>query len=294
MKPVLAIRHHLPHELGVAAEVFDELGVPYRYLDAWAERDWPGLDDVSALIVLGGEMNADEVDRYPFLGRERTLLRQAVERDLPVMGICLGAQVLARAMGADIRRSPVPELGFRPVSLTAAGLDDPLTAPFRPRPEVFQWHVDTFDLPDGAVLLGVGDDVPHQAFRIGRSAYAFQFHLEATKSGIAAWCKHWAADLREHWATTPEAVMHDVRERHAAQRSAARESFRALVELAREPVRPLSGTYHPAKGATTSSGTRPASTSERARSKTSRASRISLSDSVRGGVSSSTFERRPT
>lgn len=238
MRPVLAIRHHLPHELGVAAEVFDELGVPYRYLDAWAERDWPGLAEVSALVVLGGEMNADEVDRHPFLARERELLREAVQRDVPVMGICLGAQVLARAMGADVPRSPVPELGFRSVRLTAAGLDDPVVAPLGALPRVFQWHLDTFDVPEGAVLLSEGDDVPHQAFRVGRSAYALQFHLEATESGIAAWCERWAEDLREHWGTTPEAIMEEVREHHPAQRTTARESFRAFADLLRDPVRP--------------------------------------------------------
>jgi len=231
VRPVLAIRHHQPHELGVAAEVFDELGVPYRYLDAWVERDWPALDDVAGLVVLGGEMNADEVARHPFLAREHDLLWLAVERDIPVLGFCLGAQLLARALGAAVSRSPTPELGFRPVRLTEAGRRDPLLAPFDLAPRVFQWHVDTFDLPEGAVLLSESDGVPHQAFRVGRSAYGVQFHFEPTDAGIGAWCEHWADDIRERWGTTPEAIMAEVHEHHPAQRKAARDAFQAFAEL---------------------------------------------------------------
>ncbi len=221
----------MPHELGVAAEVFDDLGVPYRYLDAWQEPEWPRVDEVAGLIVLGGEMNADEVDRHPFLGRERALLRDAVDRDVPVLGICLGAQLLARALGAAVPRSPTPELGFHPVMLTDEGMRDPLTGAFEKVPRVFQWHVDTFDLPEGAVLLSRSEGVPHQAFRVGRSGYAVQFHFEVEEMGIGAWCENWADDIREHWDTTPEAVMAQVREHHPAQRDAANAAFRAFADL---------------------------------------------------------------
>ncbi len=221
----------MPHELGVAAEVFDELGVAYRYLDAWREAAWPRLEEVSGLIVLGGEMNADQTELHPFLARERRLLRQAVERDVPILGICLGAQLLARALGAAVPPSPVRELGFRPIRLTDAARDDPVLAAFDGSPFVFQWHADTFDIPEGGVLIARGDEVPNQAFRVGRSAYALQFHPEPTQDGIAAWCAHWADDIREHWGTTPEAVMDEVREHHPAQRKAAREAFAAFASM---------------------------------------------------------------
>lgn len=230
MRPLLAIRHHQPHELGVGAEVFDELGVPFRYLDAWTAAAWPSLDEISGLIVLGGEMNADEVHLHPFLARERTLLREAVDRDVPILGFCLGAQLLARALDAAVPRSPTPELGFHPARLTPEGRRDPVLAPFADTPRVFQWHVDTFDLPNGAVLLAESDGVPHQAFRVGRAAYAVQFHFEASQDGIGAWCERWGDVIRD-WGTTPEAVMEEVREHHPAQRRAAREAFRAFVGL---------------------------------------------------------------
>jgi GMP synthase (glutamine-hydrolysing) len=231
VRPVAAIRHHQPHELGVAAEVFDELGIPHRYLDAWTDQAWPSLEEVSGLVVLGGEMNADETDRHPFLARERELLRAAVDTGVPLLGICLGAQLLARALDADVPRSPVPELGFREIELTDPGRADQVLAPFGASPWVFQWHGDTFDLPEGAELLSTSADVPHQAFRAGENAYAVQFHPEATEAGIDAWCSNWADDIREHWGTTPEAVMDEVRERHPEQRKAAREMFRAFAAL---------------------------------------------------------------
>lgn len=223
----------MPHELGVLAEALEETEVPYAYLDAWTDAAWPSPRDVSGLVVLGGEMNADEVKRHPFLGRERELLREAVHAGVPVLGICLGAQILARALDAAVPRSPVRELGFLPVRLTDAGRDDPVTAPFDGVPRVFQWHADTFDLPEGALLLAEGDDVPHQAFRVGEHAYAVQFHPEPTEEGIAAWCELWADDIRKQWDTTPEDVMAGVREHHPAQCKAAREAFAAFADLVR-------------------------------------------------------------
>jgi GMP synthase (glutamine-hydrolysing) len=231
VRPVIAIRHHQPHDLGVAGEVLDELGVEYRYLDAWTEDVWPALGDVAGLIVLGGEMNADETERHPFLRRERDLLRAAVEQEVPVAGICLGAQLLARALDAEVPRSPVAELGFRTIRLTDAGRDDPVLAPFGSVARVFQWHGDTFDLPRGSILMCESEDVPHQAFRAGPSAYGIQFHPEPTQDGIRAWCVRWADDIRDHWGTTPEAVMAEVAEFHPAQAAASRDAFRAFSEL---------------------------------------------------------------
>lgn len=235
MRPVVAIRHHMPHELGTGAEMFDAAGVPYRYLDAWIEpaSGWPTPLEVSGLVVLGGEMNADEVVRHPFLGPERALLTAAVEAGTPVLGICLGAQLMARAMDADVARSPTPELGFHPIRLTEEGRRDPLLSWFDGVPRVFQWHVDTFDLPEGATLLCESDGVPHQAFRVGSHAYAVQFHFEASEAGIAAWCERWAEDIRAGWGTTPEAVLEEVRAFHAAQLPAARAAFGAFADLAR-------------------------------------------------------------
>ncbi len=232
MRPVVGIRHHLPHELGVVAEVLDEERVPHRYLDAWSEPDWPDPDHVSGLVVLGGEMNADELTTYPFLARERAYLRAAADAGVPILGICLGAQVLARAFDAPVTPSPVPELGFHPVTTTPAGSADPVLSPFDGIP-VFQWHADTFGIPTGAVHLARGDRVPNQAFRVGRACYAVQFHPEATLEGIAAWVDRWEADVRRT-GREPDDLIREAEHALPAQQEAGRSAFRAFAALVAE------------------------------------------------------------
>ncbi|MDR7276905.1 type 1 glutamine amidotransferase [Catenuloplanes atrovinosus] len=137
----------------------------------------PDAAEVGALVVLGGPMGALDDHDHPHLARERALIADCVRRDRPVLGVCLGAQLLAAALGADVRRGPAAESGTGTVTLTPAGLDDPVLGPAGPRPPVVHWHRDTFGLPAGAVLLAGSDTYPHQAFRAGRS-YGFQFHVE--------------------------------------------------------------------------------------------------------------------
>lgn len=147
------------------------------------------LRDVDAVISMGGPMNVYEEDRFPFLRDETEFLRDAVSAGAPILGICLGAQMIAKACRAPITQSPVKEVGWGCVSLTDAGLSDPL---FRGVPRtlpVFQWHEDTFAVPAGGELLASSEACPHQAFRC-RNAYGLQFHVEVTRSMLA----HWFAD----------------------------------------------------------------------------------------------------
>ena len=125
----------------------------------------------AGLVVLGGPMNVDEIDAYPWLVDEVRWIRQAVEAELPVLGICLGAQLLAKALGAKVTANPVKEIGWYELELTAAAADDPLFGGCGPRHLVFQSHGDTFALPDGAVHLARGELCENQAFRFGRSAW---------------------------------------------------------------------------------------------------------------------------
>jgi GMP synthase (glutamine-hydrolysing) len=228
-RPILCIRQHQPHELGVLAEAVDELGLETTYVDAWLAQTWPPIDDFSALVVLGGEMNADEVERFPFLSQERDLLARAIRQDMPVLGICLGAQLLARAAGAEVPKSPVPELGFLPVEGTRAGRNDPVLAPFDGI-RVFQWHEDTFELPVGAELLCTNPNVPNQAFRIGRAAYGIQFHPEVTLEAIRAWSVKYEAAVRQ-FGRTPEDLVSEAESFVAAQRLASLASFGGFLEL---------------------------------------------------------------
>jgi len=140
----------------------------------------PPPDAFDAWIVMGGLMNVDETDRYSYLGPERQLLMELIQHDRPVMGICLGAQLIARAAGAAVYPQRPKEIGLYPIMPTKAAASDPLFELITEPMEVFQWHGDTFDLPQAAVHLARSDRFDRQAFRLGRRVYGLQFHLECT------------------------------------------------------------------------------------------------------------------
>lgn len=146
----------------------------------------PAVGEIDAALALGGPMNVYEEAEYPFLAAETAFLREAAARDLPVLGICLGAQMIARAAGAAVTKNPVPELGWGIVSLTEAGKGDPLFAGLPDILPVFQWHGDTFAIPAGGALLATGGDCHNQALR-HRNSWGLQFHLEADRALLSSW-----------------------------------------------------------------------------------------------------------
>jgi len=145
------------------------------------------LGGFDALVVLGGPMGANDDHLHPYLPRVVDLIRDAVGRGAPALGICLGAQLMARALGAAVYPNPVPEVGWYPVALTTEGRNSPLFAGLPDELTVFQWHGDTFDLPQGAVHLAASEDCPHQAFSFRDRLWALQFHLEVTPEIIGSW-----------------------------------------------------------------------------------------------------------
>jgi len=234
MRPVVGIRNDRGDTLGITTAVLGEAGVPLVRLDAF-EPDvrWPDLEEIGGLIVFGGEMNVDESDRHPYLLTERELMRRAVDAGLPVLGICLGAQLLARAFDARVYRAPVRELGFKPVRVTEGGERDPLVSAFRTGDRVFQWHEDTFDLPAGADLLAAGDDVPNQAFRLGRTAWGVQFHFEVDADGVEAWLRVANPTLSRVWKRTADEVRDELRMHLDAQQERSRALLAAFAGLVR-------------------------------------------------------------
>jgi GMP synthase (glutamine-hydrolysing) len=188
MKGITVLRH-VPHEtLGTVEDVFRNAGLDWHYVDLFGAV--PGrldLTGAAGLVVLGGPMNVDEIGAYPWLVNEVRWIRQAVDDELPVLGICLGAQLLAKALGAKVTANPVKEIGWYELELTAAAADDPLFGGCGPRHRVFQSHGDTFALPDGAVHLARGELWENQAFRFGRSAWGLQFHIEMTEALVHEW-----------------------------------------------------------------------------------------------------------
>jgi GMP synthase-like glutamine amidotransferase len=150
----------------------------------------PSADALAGLVVMGGPMGVH--GDLGWLAPERDLLRQAVDRDLPVLGVCLGAQQLAAALGAEITTGPEEEVGPGQVQLTADGRRDPVLGPeytglSGTTVPCVHWHRDTFSLPDGAVHLAATRHFPHQAFRVGARAYGLQFHVEVDADLAATW-----------------------------------------------------------------------------------------------------------
>jgi GMP synthase (glutamine-hydrolysing) len=146
-------------------------------------------DDYAAAIVLGGPMNVYEVDKYPFLEDEENFMRKALIEELPLLGICLGGQLLAKTCGAKVRKAAAREIGWYTVNLTQEGVRDSLFRDLPDRLKVFQWHGDTFGIPAEGIFLVRGRICRNQAFRVGRSAYGLQFHFEVTDSIIEEWMK---------------------------------------------------------------------------------------------------------
>ncbi|KAF0173227.1 MAG: glutamine amidotransferase [Hyphomonadaceae bacterium] len=192
MKTALAIRH-LPYEdLGAFGPALAQRGFALRY----AEAGQPLLDErqESLVIVLGGPIGANDVETYPFLAAELALIERRLKRGAPTMGVCLGAQMIAKVIGAKVYPAKAKEIGFAPIRLTAEGRDSCL-ASFAADPLALHWHGDTFDLPRGSQLLASTDICENQAFAFGPNVVGFQFHPEANPAGFERWLIGSSAEL---------------------------------------------------------------------------------------------------
>jgi GMP synthase (glutamine-hydrolysing) len=191
---VLAIVHQRDAGPGVFADVIRSRGAE---LDLWlrAETDTPPRQpaDYDAALVFGGAMHVDQEDRHPWLRDEKVLLRALLERGVPLLAVCLGAQLLAEAAGAPARRASQPEIGWHEVEVTPEGADDALLGPLATRFEAFQWHSYEFPLPPGATQLA-RSPVCIQAYRVGDSSWGIQFHAEVTLEDAEAWIDDYRSD----------------------------------------------------------------------------------------------------
>ena len=184
---VLAVFHGDKVRAGVFAEAVAAAG---HQLEEWSLAwDTPlprPIDDFGAVLVFGGAMHADQDDRHPWLRQENLFLQRLLDRHVPLLGVCLGAQLLAKAASAPVGPSSEPEVGWFEIELTEEGRDDPVLGSLPPRFEAFQWHFYTHGLPAGAVELA-RSRVCTQAFRLGESAWGVQFHPEVTAEQVESW-----------------------------------------------------------------------------------------------------------
>ncbi|WP_051791104.1 type 1 glutamine amidotransferase [Amycolatopsis jejuensis] len=179
---------HVPFEgPGLIAPALTAAGAEVEIVRVYQGDPLPSVADLDVLVVLGGPMGA--FDGLPHLAQERALIAECVRHDRPVLGVCLGAQLLAGALGARVERGPASEVGAGTVELTPAGLSDPVLGPSGPLLPVVHWHDDTFALPEGGVLLASSDDYAHQAFRVGAS-YGLQFHVELDPEALKTVSPH--------------------------------------------------------------------------------------------------------
>jgi GMP synthase (glutamine-hydrolysing) len=238
---VLVFQHVAAEPLGTLDPLVRARGHRIRFVNFERDPDAaPSIDRYDGLIVLGGPMNVEDRDRHPHLRTELVAIERALAQDKPVLGICLGAQLLAHVLGAHVGRHAQPEIGWYDLSLTPAGLADPVLSPLGRQAPVFQWHGCAFGIPGGATHLARTATCDNQAFRYGVNAYGFQFHLEVDEALIERWLAipeyrdeliaaglgHDADDIRAHTLA-----------RIAAMKRSALPVFESFLDLIGRPAR---------------------------------------------------------
>lgn len=190
MRKILVCQHVAYEPLGTLNPLLKQNGLRIRYVNFGRDpHAKPDLEDYYGLIILGGPMSVWEEKEFPFLKHEIKLIAEAIKKNLPVLGVCLGAQLIAKALGAEVGRHTAKEIGWYDVSLTDEGKKDRLLKYIREQEKIFQWHQDTFTIPKDAVLLATTPMCNSQAFRFGEKVYGLQFHLEADEGMIERWLK---------------------------------------------------------------------------------------------------------
>ncbi len=194
-RTAIALRHVAFEDLGLLAPILEREGWNVSFCEAAVDdlAD-PTIANADLLIVLGGPIGVYETESYPFITREVALLEQRLSRELPTLGICLGAQLMAKALGSRVYAGPVKEIGWGPINLSDAGAASCLKY-LENNVEVLHWHGDTFDLPDAASRLASSANYQNQAFACGDNALALQFHLEAEPRQLEEWYVGHAVEL---------------------------------------------------------------------------------------------------
>jgi GMP synthase (glutamine-hydrolysing) len=195
IKRALILQHVSEERGGLFEDILLEQKWKIKVLPLFKGLELPHWEDFGMILVLGGPMSANDEKNYPFLGQEIRFIRQALKMGHPVLGVCLGAQLMAKALGAKVYPGPCKEIGWYWLNRTPSGKSDPLFSLLDPYFLVFQWHGETFDLPPQALCLAGNQIYPNQAFRFGLLSYGLQFHLEMTRPMLEAWLSAWINEI---------------------------------------------------------------------------------------------------
>ncbi len=228
MKIAIAIRHLDFEDLGTLEPLLAARGYTVRYLDATTD-DLHAVDTAAAdlLVLLGGPIGAFDDDIYPFIQDELAVILQRLQSRRPLLGICLGAQLIARALGAGVTSMGIKEIGFAPLTLTPEGEASPLAA--LGKVPMLHWHGDRFDIPAGATRLAGTPTCANQAFSIGRHVLALQCHLEAAPNKIEHWLVGHACELSQA-GIDPRSLRSEAHALRSDMPRAARAAFRAWLD----------------------------------------------------------------
>lgn len=242
MRKVLVFQHVAHEILGTLTPLLKARGFRIRFVNFdRTPEEKPSIEKYNGLIVLGGWMGVYESDRYPHIRVECELIEDALKRNIPVLGICFGSQLLAHTLGSEVRLHTQKEVGWNPVDFTKDALKDPLFSHFSSTETLFQMHGDTFDIPSSAIQLASATACSSQAFRYGDKAYGLQFHLEADKRMIDRFLRspENRAEVEKFGGVSAVARMEAETNKYLARSVAlSTETFRKFLDLFGVPERP--------------------------------------------------------
>lgn len=192
---ILFVQHVDNEGPGNFKRVLDEQEIPFQVLKTFLPVNFVLPEDCWGVIILGGPMNVDDESEYPFLREEKDFIRELIRQEIPLLGICLGAQLIAQAAGGKVFKADEKEIGWYEVALSAEGKHDTLFERLPRSFQVFQWHEDTFSIPPQGKKLITAAGCPNQGFKVGTRCYGIQFHLEADTGMINEWLQSALEDL---------------------------------------------------------------------------------------------------
>jgi GMP synthase (glutamine-hydrolysing) len=197
MAKIWVIQHHPVENLGGIADALEGAALAWQYVRAFEGQPIPkDMKGAGGLILMGGPQGVYEAEQHPFLNDEMRLIESALKDGRPVLGVCLGSQLLAAALGAKVYKGTRREIGWHPVRLSADARDDSLLKGVPEQFTAFHWHGDIFDLPRDSVALASSEITPIQAFRHGDRAYGFLFHLEVTAASVHAMVREFTDEAK--------------------------------------------------------------------------------------------------